>query len=141
MEKKLIRPPFTEETARQKVKNVEEAWNSKDPVKVAEVYTLNTEWRNKDRFIFGRDGVLNFLYEEWGSVLDYTFKKELWAFTDNIMAIRCEYEYQSSDGQWYRAYGNEICEFSPNGLMKKRYARFNDFKITAAKRKLKTMSV
>ena len=136
MEQKLPLPPFTEETAKQKVQLAEDAWNSKDPVKVSKAYTVNTEWRNRDTFINGRDEVQNFLSDKWNNELYYMLKKELWAFTDNRIAVRFEYEYQNKGGQWFRAYGNENWEFDANGLMQKRYASINDLKIAASERKL-----
>jgi len=136
MEQTFIIPPFTEESAKLKVKLVEDAWNSKDPLKVAKTFTLNTVWRHRDTFIRGRKEVKNFLSTKWNNELYYQIKNELYAFTDNIMAVRFEYEYQNKDGQWYRAYGNEICEFDTNGLIQKRFASIKDLKIAASDRRL-----
>ncbi|MCW2118071.1 nuclear transport factor 2 family protein [Flavobacterium sp. 7A] len=129
-------PPFTEETAREKVKLAENGWNSRDPIKVAQAYSIETEWRNRDQFINGRDAVQEFLKTKWTKELDYKLKKELWAFSDNRIAVRFEYEYHNSAGQWFRAYGNENWEFNEQGLMTKRYASINDLKIDESERKL-----
>lgn len=136
MEQKLPLPPFTEETAKQKVQLAEDAWNSKDPVKVSKAYSIHTEWRNRDTFINGREEVQNFLTGKWNNELHYKLKKELWAFSGNRIAVRFEYEYQNKEGQWYRAYGNENWEFDANGFMQKRYASINDLKIKESERKL-----
>src|SRR5882757_5338668 len=122
MEQKPPFPPFTHETAIQKVQMAEDAWNSKDPVRVSLAYTPDTEWRNRNEFLNGRQAVVDFLTRKWKKELDYRLKKELWAFTGNRIAVRFEYEYHDGNGQWYRAYGNENWEFDDKGLMKKRYA-------------------
>ncbi len=136
MEKKYPLPPFTEETARQKVQMAEDAWNSKDPVKISLAYSVDTEWRNRNQFINGRTEVQAFLQDKWKTELDYKLKKELWAFGDNRIAVRFEYEYRNEAGQWFRAYGNENWEFDENGLMKKRYASINDLSIEEEDRRL-----
>ena len=136
MEQKPPFPPFNEETARQKVQLAEDAWNSKDPVKVSMAYTQDTEWRNRAEFINGRAEVQQFLERKWNKELDYKLKKELWAFKDNRIAVRFEYEWRDDSGQWYRAYGNENWEFDGQGLMKKRFASINDFPIKAEDRRL-----
>jgi len=136
MEKKFPIPPFTEETARQKVQAAEDGWNGKDPVKVSMAYTEDTEWRNRSQFINGREEVQAFLKDKWTIELDYKLKKELWAYGDNRIAVRFEYEYRNANGDWFRAYGNENWEFDDNGLMKKRFASINDIAITEAERKL-----
>ncbi|TPN83391.1 nuclear transport factor 2 family protein [Aquimarina algicola] len=136
MEKKHPLPPFNKETAIQKVQMAEDAWNSKDPVTVSKAYTIDTEWRNRDLFINGRQEVQEFLANKWKIELAYKLKKELWAFQDNRIAVRFEYEYHNKEGQWFRAYGNENWEFDNNGLMKKRYASINDIKINESDRKL-----
>ncbi len=136
MEQKHPLPPFNEETAKQKIQMAEDAWNSQDPVKVSKAYTLDTEWRNRNQFINGREEVQAFLADKWKNELDYKLKKELWAFKDNRIAVRFEYEYRNKDNQWFRAYGNENWEFDENGLMKKRYASINDLAINASDRKL-----
>ena len=120
--KKYPLPPFTEETAKQKVQLAEDAWNSKDPIKVSMAYTVDTEWRNRDQFINGRNEVQQFLEHKWTNEQNYKLKKELWSYHGNRIAVRFEYEYQNQEGQWYRAYGNENWEFDENGLMQKRYA-------------------
>ena len=130
-------PPFTEETARQKVQAAEDAWNSRDPERVALAYTEDTEWRNRTEFINGRAQVVEFLRRKWNRELDYRLKKELWAFTGNRIAVRFEYEFHDAAGQWYRAYGNENWEFDANGLMPRRFASINDLAIAEADRKLR----
>jgi len=129
-------PPFTMETALQKVQLAEDAWNSKDPERICLAYTIDTEWRNRTDFINGREAVKNFLKHKWEKELHYKLKKELWGFRGNRMAVRFEYEYQNADGQWFRAYGNENWEFDENGLMAKRYASINDLAINETDRKL-----
>lgn len=136
-EQKLPLPPFTMETALQKVQLAEDAWNSQDPERIAKAYTINTEWRNRTEFINGREEVVAFLKRKWQKELHYKLKKELWGFRENRMAVRFEYEYQDQDGQWFRAYGNENWEFDENGLMQKRYASINDLAIDEKDRKLK----
>jgi len=136
IEQKPPFPPFTLETALQKVQMAEDAWNTKDPEKVSKAYTIDTEWRNRSEFLNGRKEVVEFLTRKWQKELDYRLKKELWAFTDNRIAVRFEYEYHDKDGQWYRAYGNENWEFDPNGLMKKRFASINDLPIKETERRL-----
>ncbi|MEO8252784.1 MAG: nuclear transport factor 2 family protein [Flavobacterium sp.] len=129
-------PPFNEETAIQKIQKAEDAWNSKDPIQISKAYTLDTEWRNRDQFINGRKEVQDFLANKWKNELDYKLKKQLWAFNDNRIAVRFEYEYRDKNGQWYRAYGNENWEFDENGFMKKRFASINDLKIKETERTL-----
>ena len=129
-------PPFTMETALQKVQLAEDAWNSKDPERICLAYIIDTEWRNRTDFINGREAVKEFLKHKWEKELHYKLKKELWGFRGNRMAVRFEYEYQNADGQWFRAYGNENWEFDENGLMAKRYASINDLAINETDRKL-----
>jgi nuclear transport factor 2 (NTF2) superfamily protein len=136
MEQKLPLPPFNFETATQKVKLAEDAWNSQDPERVSLAYTIDTEWRNRSEFVNGREQVVMFLSGKWKKELDYKLKKELWAFTDNRIAVRFEYEYHNAEGQWFRAYGNENWEFDENGLMQKRYASINDLPIKEEDRRL-----
>ncbi len=136
MEKKLPLPPFNAETAKLKVQLAEDAWNSKDPVKISMAYSIDTEWRNRNQFINGRQEVQEFLKDKWQKELEYKLKKELWAFLDNKIAVRFEYEYKNAQGQWFRAYGNENWEFDENGLMQKRYASINDLEIKESERKL-----
>jgi len=137
IEKKLPLPPFNEETAKQKIQMAEDAWNSKDPVKVSMAYSVDTEWRNRSEFVNGRAEVQQFLENKWSTEIDYKLKKELWAYTDNRIAVRFEYEYRNEKNQWFRAYGNENWEFDENGLMKKRFASINDLAIEESDRKLK----
>ena len=136
MEKKFPLPPFTEETAKQKVQMAEDAWNSKDPIAISKAYSLETEWRNRNQFINGREEVQEFLRDKWKKELNYKLRKELWAYQDNRIAVRFEYEYQNKNNQWYRAYGNENWEFDENGFMEKRYASINDLEISETERKL-----
>lgn len=137
MEQKQPLPPFNFETATQKVQMAENAWNTKNPEKVSLAYTLDTEWRNRDQFINGREEVKAFLKAKWEKELEYKLKKELWAFTNNRIAVRFEYEWHDNNGQWYRSYGNENWEFDENGFMKKRFASINDLKINETERRLK----
>ena len=136
MEQKYPLPPFTEETAKQKIQAAEDAWNSKDPVKISKAYTIDTEWRNRAEFINGREEVVEFLSRKWDKELDYKLKKSYWAHVDNRIAVRFEYEWRDDSGQWYRAHGNENWEFDENGLMKKRYASINDQPINESDRRL-----
>ncbi|MBY0245677.1 MAG: nuclear transport factor 2 family protein [Sphingobacteriaceae bacterium] len=137
MEQKQPLPPFNFETATQKVKMAEDAWNTKNPEKVSLAYTIDTEWRNRHLFINGREEVKEFLTAKWERELDYKLKKELWAFTDNKIAVRFEYEWHDNSGQWFRSYGNENWEFDENGLMKKRFASINDLTINETDRRVK----
>ncbi len=137
MEQKPPIPPFTLETAKQKVQMAEDAWNSKDPERVCLAYTIDTEWRNRTEFINGREAVKEFLKRKWEKELGYRLKKELWGFRENRMAVRFEYEYHNAEGQWFRAYGNENWEFDENGLMARRFASINDLPISEAERKFK----
>ncbi len=130
-------PPFTAATARQKIQLAEDAWNSKDPERVALAYTPDSEWRNRHLFINGRAAIIAFLREKWTRELHYRLKKEYWAHTDNRIAVRFEYEYQDAAGQWYRAYGNENWQFDDNGLMTHRFASINDLAILPEERRLK----
>ena len=130
-------PPFTLETARQKVQAAEDAWNTRDPERVALAYTEDTEWRNRAEFLRGRDAVRAFLRRKWDRELDYRLKKELWACTDNRIAVRFEYEWHDDSGQWFRSYGNEQWEFAPDGLMARRFASINDLLIREADRRFR----
>ncbi len=125
----MIRPPFTYETASAKVRAAEDAWNSRDPHRVSMAYSEDTRWRNRDRFLQGRDEVRRFLEAKWQMELDYRLAKSLWCFTDERIAVRFQYEFQNGDGQWFRAYGNELWEFDANGMMMRREASINDVKI------------
>lgn len=137
MEQKHPLPPFTAETAKEKIQMAEDAWNSCDPVKVSKAYTENSEWRNRDTFITGREEIILFLRKKWEKEHHYKLRKEYWAHTENRIAVRFEYEYQAGDGNWFRAYGNENWEFDENGLMAKRYASINDVAITEEERKFR----
>jgi len=137
MDKRYPLPPFTSETAAQKVKTAEDAWNTRDPERVALAYTPDTEWRNRAEFVNGRDEVRAFLKRKWEKELDYKLKKELWSFTDNRIAVRFEYEWHDAQGQWNRSYGNEMWEFDENGYMQKRFASINDLAINEAERKFR----
>ena len=128
-------PPFTEETARQKVQAAEDAWNSRDPERVSLAYTEDTEWRNRSEFLNGRAAVVAFLHRKWRHEHDYRLKKELWAFGGNRIAVRFEYEYHDDAGQWHRAYGNENWEFDELGYMQRRFASINDLPIRESDRK------
>jgi nuclear transport factor 2 (NTF2) superfamily protein len=136
MEKKYPLPPFTLETAIQKVQLAEDAWNSQDPERISLAYSLDTEWRNRNTFVNGRKVVQEFLKGKWEKELNYKLKKKLWAYTDNRIAVRFEYEWQDQHGQWFRAYGNENWEFNEDGLMEKRYASINDLPIDESERRL-----
>jgi nuclear transport factor 2 (NTF2) superfamily protein len=129
-------PPFTEETAKQKIQMAEDAWNSKDPERVSKAYTVDSEWRNRNLFLNGREEIVKFLTKKWQKEQQYKLKKEYWAHTNNRIAVRFEYEYHDSEGQWWRAYGNENWEFDENGLMAKRYASINDLAIDESERRL-----
>ena len=129
-------PPFTAETARAKVQAAEDAWNTRDPNRVALAYTEDSEWRNRDRFLKGRAEIRAFLSEKWAAELDYKLKKEYWAHTDNRIAVRFEYESRDADGNWRRSYGNEMWEFDEDGLMRRRYASINDAPIKENERRL-----
>ena len=137
MEQKLPLPPFTLETAIEKIQLAEDAWNSQDPERVSKAYTVDSEWRNRDIFVNGRAEIVDFLSQKWKRETNYKLKKEYWAHTDNRIAVRFEYEYQDLEGNWFRAYGNENWEFDSNGLMQKRFASINDLAIKEADRKLK----
>lgn len=135
MELKLPLPPFTKETAIQKIRMAEDAWNTRDPEKVALVYTADTIWRNRAEFPNGREEVKEFLRRKWSKELEYRLIKELWAFTDNRIAVRFAYECHDDSGNWMRSYGNENWEFNEHGFMMRRFASINDLPIKAAERK------
>ena len=130
-------PPFTEESAKQKIQMAEDAWNSKDPERVAKAYTPDSEWRNRNEFINGRDEIVAFLKRKWAKELDYRLKKEYWAHSGNRIAVRFEYEWHDEAGNWFRSYGNENWEFDALGYMARRYASINDLAITEGERKLR----
>ena len=127
-------PPFTRETAMQKVRMAEDGWNSREPQRVALVYTPDSRWRNRAEFIHGRDEIVAFLTRKWARELDYRLIKELWAFTDHRIAVRFAYEWRDDSDHWYRSYGNENWEFADNGLMRRRHASINDLPITETER-------
>ena len=131
----VIRPPFTLETATAKVRAAEDAWNSCDPPRVALAYSEDSEWRNRDWFLRGRDQIRDFLTGKWERELDYRLTKSLWSFTDNRIAVRFQYEYHNAHGQWFRAYGNELWEFDEEGLMRRREASINDVTIDESERR------
>src|ERR1700749_4384544 len=119
-------PPFTQETARQKVQAAEDAWNTRDPEKVAGAYSEDSRWRNRDVFVNGRAEIGAFLRAKWERELDYALRKDLWAFTDNRIAVRFQYESRDASGQWWRSYGNENWEFDDQGYMRRREESIND---------------
>jgi uncharacterized protein len=137
METKAPLPPFTLQTAKNKVQAAENAWNTRDPERVSLAYTEDSEWRNRLEFITGRATIKEFLTRKWAHELDYRLRKELWCFMDNKIAVRFEYEYHDAAGNWYRAYGNENWEFAENGLMMKRFASINDVAISEIDRKFR----
>jgi len=135
MESRPPFPPFTLGTARQKARAAEDAWNSRDPVRVSLAYTPDSAWRNRAEFLQGREAIVAFLQRKWARELDYRLIKEVWAFTDNRIAVRFAYEWHNDSGGWFRSYGNENWEFAPNGLMQRRIASINDLPIEASERK------
>jgi len=137
MESRPPLPPFTLESATKKVQAAEDAWNTRDPVRVSLAYTPDTEWRNRADFVNGREQVVEFLTRKWEREHDYRLKKQLWAFMDNRIAVRFEYEWHDAAGQWFRSHGNENWEFAENGLMQKRFASINDQPIAESDRKFR----
>ena len=127
-------PPFDEESAKQKVRLAEDAWNSREPVKISLAYSPDSEWRNRNQFPRGREQIVEFLEQKWQREKEYRLIKELWAFTDNRIAVRFAYEWHNDQGQWYRSYGNENWEFDDKGLMRLRYASINDLLIDEEQR-------
>jgi len=128
-------PPFTRETAIEKARLAEDAWNSRDPERVSLAYTLDSQWRNRAEFITGRAAIQAFLARKWNRELDYRLIKELWTFAENRIAVRFAYEWHDDSGQWFRSYGNENWEFAPDGLMRRRLASINDTPIAEADRR------
>lgn len=128
-------PPFTRETAAQKVRGAEDAWNHRDPERVSLAYTVDSRWRNRAEFPVGRAQIVEFLTRKWNRELDYRLIKELWAFDNNRIAVRFAYEFRDDSGQWYRSYGNENWEFDAHGLMAVRHASINDMRISESERK------
>jgi hypothetical protein len=129
-------PPFTEETARQKVQAAEDAWNSRDPERVAGAYSEDSVWRNRHEFLTGRAEIVEFLRRKWDKELDYALRKDLWAFEGNRIAVRFQYECHDSSGLWYRSYGNELWEFDDEGYMRRREASINDVPIEESQRRI-----
>ena len=129
-------PPFSEETARQKVQAAEDAWNTRDPERVAAAYTVDSQWRNRDEFLTGRPAIVEFLRRKWERELDYALRKDLWAFAGNRIAVRFQYECRDIDGAWWRSYGNELWEFDEHGLMRRREASINDVPIEESERRI-----
>jgi nuclear transport factor 2 (NTF2) superfamily protein len=130
-------PPFTRETAKQKVRMAEDGWNGRNPEKVALAYTPDSQWRNRAEFPEGREQIVEFLTRKWQKEREYRLIKELWAYTDNRIAVRFAYEWHDTEGQWFRSYGNENWEFNEQGLMAKRHASINDLEITESERKFR----
>jgi len=133
----VIKPPFTAETARAKVQAAEDAWNSRDPERVSLAYTPDSDWRNRDRFIRGREEIKAFLAEKWVREQEYYLKKELFCFSDTRIAVCFQYEWHDADGQWWRSYGNENWDFDADGLMERRQASINDVKIAESERRFR----
>jgi len=128
-------PPFSAETAAQKVQAAEDAWNTRDPEKVAQAYTVDSVWRNRDQFVTGRAEIVAFLTQKWERELDYALRKNLWSFHENRIAVRFQYESHDRDGQWWRSYGNELWEFDEHGLMRRREASIDDVAIEEVERR------
>lgn len=128
-------PPFDAQTAAQKVRSAEDAWNTRDPHRVALAYTVDSAWRNRSEFLHGRDTIVQFLTRKWNKELDYRLIKELWAFHENRIAVRFAYEWHDDAGNWFRSYGNENWEFDQSGFMRHRFASINDLPIRESERK------
>ena len=137
MEQRPPFPPYTTETALQKVRAAEDAWNSRDPEAVSLAYTVDSRWRNRTEFVTGRPEIVAFLKRKWERELEYRLVKELWGNKENRMAVRFCYESRNAEGQWFRSYGNELWEFAENGLMRTRHASINDLAITEAERRFR----
>ena len=135
MDTKPPLPPFTLGSAKDKVQAAEDAWNTRDPDRVALAYTEDSQWRNRSEFLNGREEIRAFLQRKWSKELDYRLRKELWSFMDNRISVKFEYEWHDEAGQWYRSYGNEQWEFADNGLMRRREASINDLAIEESDRK------
>jgi nuclear transport factor 2 (NTF2) superfamily protein len=130
-------PPFTPETAIEKVRKAEDAWNSRDPQRVSLAYTVDSRWRNRNEFVQGREAIVGFLTRKWERELEYRLCKELWGFRENRMAVRFVYECHDASGQWWRSFGNELWEFDEDGLMRRREASINDLKISEGERRFR----
>lgn len=129
-------PPFDEDGARQKVQTAEDSWNTRDPAKVAQAYTVDSVWRNRDEFLTGRDEIIAFLRRKWSRELNYALRKELWSYQGNRIAVRYQYESHDPDGNWWRSYGNELWEFAEDGLMGRRESSINDVPIDESQRRI-----
>jgi uncharacterized protein len=129
-------PPFSYETAAAKVQAAEDAWNTRDPERVAQAYSVDSVWRNRDQFVAGRDEIVAFLTRKWERELDYALRKDLWCFAGDRIAVRFQYESRDVEGQWWRSYGNELWEFDAHGLMRRREASINDLQIDEADRRI-----
>jgi uncharacterized protein len=132
----IIKPPFTLETATAKVKLAQDVWNKRDAERVALAYTEDSDWRNRDEFFKGRAAIIAFLKRKWAKELDYRLMKELWAFTENRISVRFEYEWHDASGNWFRSHGNEHWKFNDEGLMRRRDASINDVRITESERRI-----
>lgn len=132
-----IKPPFTLETAKAKVQMAQDAWNSRDPERVALAYTEDSDWRNRDEFFRGRNAIRAFLRRKWAKELDYQLRKELWCWTENRIAVTFQYEWHNPSGHWFRSYGNELWEFDDEGLMRRRIASINEVPITETERQIR----
>ena len=132
----VLRPPFTYETATQKVQAAENLWNTRDPERVAQAYTKDSEWRNRAEFLQGRDEIIAFLRRKWAKELDYRLKKTLWGFRENRIAVSFEYEWHDAEGEWHRSYGVELWEFNADGFMRRRIASINDAPIAESERRV-----
>lgn len=133
----VIKPPFTKESALQKVQVAQDAWNTQDPDKVVQGYSVDSQWRNRTAFFKGRESIIEFLKRKWEKEIDYQLEKELWAFTENRISVRFEYEWRDADtGQWYRTHGNEQWEFDDDGLMRRRDMSANDVPILESERRI-----
>ncbi len=130
-------PPFTQETALRKVRAAEDAWNTRDPHRVALAYTQDSTWRNRETFVHGRDEIVAFLTRKWERELDYALRKSLWGFRGDRIAVRFQYECHDAEGQWWRSYGNELWEFDERGLMRRREASINDIAIPETDRRIR----
>jgi len=135
-ESRPLFPPFTLDTAKQKVQAAENAWNTRDPEQVSLAYTVDSHWRNRDQHIIGREQIVAFLTRKWERELDYALRKELWAFAGDRIAVRFQYECHDASGQWWRSYGNELWEFTDQGLMRRREASINDLAIADSERRI-----
>ena len=134
-EQKPPLPPFTEQSAREKVEKAQDAWNTRDPELVAQAYSVDSDWRDRGRFFKGREAILEFLRDKWERELDYKLMKEMWCYTDNRISVRFEYEWHDDHGQWYRTHGNEHWEFDADGLMRRRDMSANDIPIQESERR------